>query len=78
MFYEYPVPEISGHSTKALITLTSAESKRLIAKGVAATREVNSALKSGIIIFARGTTNTFVAEEIMQPNAENGKHTTRK
>lgn len=71
MFYEYPVPDISGHSTKALITLTSAESKRLIAKGVAAAREVNDALKSGIIIFARGTTNTFVAEEIMQPNAEN-------
>ena len=64
MFYDFPIPEIAGNATKALIILTSAESKRLIAKDVAATREVKDALKSGLIIFARGTTNAFVAEEI--------------
>ncbi|MBM2825475.1 MAG: hypothetical protein HW402_1139 [Dehalococcoidales bacterium] len=71
MFYEYPMPEITGNTTKALVTLTPAESKRLIAKGVAAMPEVKNALKSGIIIFARGTTNTYVAEEIMQTSSEN-------
>lgn len=71
MFYEYPIPEITGNTTKALVTLTPAESKRLIAKGVAAMPEVKKALESGIIIFARGTTNTYVAEEIMQTSAEN-------
>lgn len=62
MFYEYPIPEITDNTTKALVTLTPAESKRLIAKGVAAMPEVKNALGSGIIIFARGTTNTYVAE----------------
>ena len=71
MFYDIPIPEIRGNATKALITLTPAESKRLIAKGVAATREVKNVLESGIIVLARGTTNTFVAEEIMQTNPEN-------
>ncbi|MFC1899565.1 hypothetical protein ACFLXP_04460 [Chloroflexota bacterium] len=71
MFYEYPVPEVTDSSTKALVTLTPAESKRLIAKGVAAMPEVKNALGSGSIIFARGTTNTYVAEEIMQENADN-------
>jgi hypothetical protein len=71
MFYEYPIPEITDNITKALVTLTPAESKRLIAKGVVAMPEVKNAVKSGIIIFARGTTNTYVAEEIMQANPEN-------
>ena len=71
MFYEYPIPEITGNITKALITLTPAESKRLIAKGVAAMPEVKKALETGIIIIARGTTNTYVVEEITQTNTEN-------
>ncbi len=71
MFYDYPIPEITDNITKALVTLTPAESKRLLAKSVAAMPEVKKALESGIIIFARGTTNTYVAEEIMQTNAEN-------
>lgn len=71
MFYEYPIPEINGNTSKSLVALTPAESKRLIAKGVVAMPEVQKALESGIIIFARGTTNTYVAEEIMQTNAEN-------
>ncbi len=71
MFYECSIPEITGESTKALITLTPAESKRLIAKGVAVMPEVKGALEGGMIIIARGTTNTYIAEEIMQANTEN-------
>lgn len=71
MFYEYPIPEVMGNVTKALVTLTPAESKRLIAKGIAAMPEIQKALESGIIVVARGTTNTYVAEELMQTNVEN-------
>jgi len=49
----------------ALFSFTPAESKRLIAKAVAELPEVKRALKEGTIIIARGTTNAFVAEEIL-------------
>jgi hypothetical protein len=47
------------------VTLTPAESKRLIGKGVAALPEVKKALLEGIIIIGVGTTNACVAEEIL-------------
>ncbi|AET68809.1 hypothetical protein Desor_3310 [Desulfosporosinus orientis DSM 765] len=50
---------------KALITLTSSESKRLIAKGVKAMPDVINAQENHTIIVAGGTTNAFVAEELM-------------
>ncbi len=70
MFYQYPLPAISGKSISALVTLTPAESKRLIAKGVAAMPEIKRAKETGVIIIARGTTNTFVAEEVMGVSIE--------
>ncbi|HHY95315.1 MAG TPA: hypothetical protein GX513_09940 [Firmicutes bacterium] len=51
--------------TKALVCLTPAESKRLIAKGVAALPEVKGALTEGRLVIAVGTTDTYVAEEIL-------------
>ncbi len=50
---------------KALVVLTSSECKRLIGKGVAALPEVQSALKSGLVVIIKGTTNSYVAEEIL-------------
>jgi len=50
---------------RALAVLTSAESKRLIARGVAALPEVKQALGTGRLIIANGTTNAFVAEELL-------------
>lgn len=50
---------------KVLITLTPAESKRLIAKGVMNLEEVQRALKRGTIIIGLGTTNGYVADEIL-------------
>jgi hypothetical protein len=47
------------------ITLTPAESKRLIAKAVVAMPEVKKALHKGVVIVGRGTTNACVAEEIL-------------
>jgi len=47
------------------VVLTVAESKRLIAKGVAAHPLVRRALKDGMVIIARGSTNGYIAEEIL-------------
>lgn len=49
---------------KKQVVLTVAESKRLIAKGVAAMPEVRRAMKEGIVVVATGTTNAYVLEEL--------------
>ena len=46
--------------------LTVSESKRLIARGVAASAAVRDALADGILAVAKGTTDGYVVEEIMQ------------
>ena len=50
---------------RALFVLTPAESKRLIAQGVAAMEEVKQAKKNDKILIGHGSTNVFVAEEIL-------------
>ncbi len=50
---------------KAVFTLTSAESRRLIAKGVLAIPEVQKAWKDAYLLLAGGTTNAFIAQELM-------------
>ncbi|OHB48152.1 MAG: hypothetical protein A2Y10_17675 [Planctomycetes bacterium GWF2_41_51] len=45
--------------------LTPAESKRLIAKAVANMPIVQAALKNGKVIITKGTTNSYIAEEIL-------------
>lgn len=49
---------------KAEVVLTVAESKRLIAKGVAALDFVQEKRKNGIIVLASGTTNGCIYEEL--------------
>lgn len=49
---------------QASFVLTSAESKRLIARGVTQSPTIKRALKSGIIAVAKGTTNSYVSEEL--------------
>jgi DNA-binding beta-propeller fold protein YncE len=51
--------------TSAIFALTPSESKRLIARAVAALPEVRRAMERGRIIIANGTTNAFVAEELL-------------
>jgi len=55
----------SGEVVSAIVSLTVAESKRLIAKGVAALPEVRRAMQNGRIVIARGSTNAYVAEELL-------------
>ncbi len=59
---------------QAQIILTVAESKRLIAKGVAEMPIVKEALKNGRVIIAKGTTNTYVAEEILGRKIPHGAY----
>jgi len=55
------------------VTLTPAESKRLIAKAVAALPEVKRALRQGTIVIGLGTTNAHVAEELLGEKIEREK-----
>lgn len=61
---------------KASVVLTVAESKRLIAKGVAALQSVQRALKEGMIAIAKGTTNAYVVEELLGRTIDKPAYTT--
>jgi hypothetical protein len=50
---------------QAHAVFTVAESKRLIARAVAQMPVVRKALSDGMVIVCRGTTNTYVAEELI-------------
>jgi hypothetical protein len=50
---------------QSLFTLTPAESKRLIAKGVAALPEIKHAMKNGYLLVGRGSTNAYILEELL-------------
>lgn len=50
---------------RAVFALTPAESKRLIAKAVVEMDEVKTAMESSYIILAGGTTNAFIAQELL-------------
>ena len=56
---------MANENKKILIALTPSESKRVIAKGVKNLEEVQRALKQGTIIIGLGTTNAYVADEIL-------------
>lgn len=50
---------------KAQVTLTVSESKRLIARGVAALEAVRARMSRGIVMVSTGTTNAYVLEELL-------------
>ncbi|MHB9026249.1 MAG: hypothetical protein ACYC7E_19085 [Armatimonadota bacterium] len=50
---------------QASIVLTVAQGKRLIARAVAQLPEIRAVLHSGLLAIGRGTTNAYVAEEIL-------------
>lgn len=61
--------------SRAAISLTPSESKRLIAAGVAQLTEVRSALAKGIIVIAGGSTNGYIASEIMKADIDPYRYT---
>lgn len=54
------------------VIITPAAGKRLIAKAIAAHKAVLSALKSGTVVIVAGTTNGYVAEEILKAQGISG------
>lgn len=52
---------------RAAFAFTPAESKRLIGRAVAALPQVRAALADDLIVIAHGSTNVYVAEEILGP-----------
>lgn len=61
-----------GETVQARAVLTVSESKRLIGKAVAQMSIVKAALKNGMVIITKGTTNTYVAEEILGRKLQHG------
>lgn len=51
---------------QASAVITVAEGKRLIAKAIVAMPEVQKAKQNGMIIITCGTTNTYIAEELLK------------
>lgn len=60
---------------RALVTLTVAESKRLIAKAVVKMPQIQKALEKGLIIIAGGTTNGYIVEELIGDKIDKEKYT---
>jgi len=59
---------------QALFTLTSSESKRLIAKGVVAMPEVQEAMGEGYVLVGRGSTNAYIVEELLERSIEKERY----
>lgn len=64
------------YATLATVRLTVSESKRLIAKGIFANKEVRERLRNGMVIITLGTTNTYIAEELAGLQAPRGSFVT--
>jgi len=58
--------------------LTPAAGKRLIGKGLAAHPAIKAALKSGTIVIVAGTTNGYVAEEILASIGQMGNFSRKR
>ncbi|MEN6303719.1 MAG: hypothetical protein ABFD96_13395 [Armatimonadia bacterium] len=56
------------------LVLTVSEGKRLIARGVAALPVVRKALEQGIVLVTKGTTNSYVAEELLGEKIQKGAY----
>lgn len=63
------------HMARASAVFTVSESKRLIAKGVAALPSVKRALREGMIAIAKGTTNAYIVEELLGKRIEKPAYT---
>ena len=79
MFYEHPVFERTTPAgvklESAIVVLTPAESKRLIARAVVQMPEVQTALEKAYVCVVGGTTNGFIAQELAGLDVEPQKYT---
>ncbi len=63
-----------NETVQAQVILTVSEGKRLIAKAVAQIPIVKKAMQDGAVIIGRGTTNTYVAEELTGQKIAHGAY----
>ncbi len=64
--------EAGGQVVQAHAILTVSEGKRLIAKAIPQIPVVKNALANGMVIVCKGTTNTYVAEELLGQKIPHG------
>ena len=69
---------VPAYENVTTVRLTVAEGKRLIAKGLARNEAIRKCLNEGMLIITRGTTNTYIAEEIANFSAPRGSFVTGK
>ncbi|HUW60238.1 MAG TPA: hypothetical protein VMZ06_04455 [Candidatus Bathyarchaeia archaeon] len=63
-----------GEVVQAQAILTVSEGKRLIAKAISQMPVVKKALQDGMIVIGKGTTNTYVAEELTGQKIAHGSY----
>jgi len=56
--------------SRALVVLSPGAARRLIGRGVAALPQVRRALQEGLVVVTLGTTNAYVAEELLREPIE--------
>lgn len=67
---------LKPNEVMAGLNLTVSEGKRLIARGITYHPLVRQKLESGMIIITRGSTNTYIAEELANLKAPHGRFVT--
>ena len=60
---------------KAEIVLTSSQSKRLFARAILSMDSVKTALKNGVLVVCRGTTNAYICEELLGSRVDKANYT---
>ena len=62
-----------ANDVMSTFSLTVAEGKRLIAKGIAAHPLVKKKMETGMVIITKGSTNTYIAEELIGLTEDHGR-----
>lgn len=68
----FDMQKIEKSTHKIWVSLTVAESKRLIARGLTAYPPIIEKMKNGVVVVTKGTTNTYVAEEMLEQELHSG------
>lgn len=66
----------AGETVQASAVLTVAEGKRLIARAIARMPVVQAALRDGTVVVTRGSTNSYIAEELLGEPVPHGAFVT--
>ena len=73
---EQSLIKIEENDAVITVNLTVAEGKRLIAKGIANHPQIKELLKKGTIVITNGTTNTYIAEKLVNLSEPHGSFVT--